>query len=506
MEDPVVAGDHHSYDRTFIQAWFDKGNATSPLTREVIPQLLAPNQSLKTQIQEWVDDQLRGRADAQKLNSLQGTLFAVTTSEEALSIVTQIRKLVADSNFCLLPTSGVETLKGLLDFKQLMTGELTALLVVLTDQCRDKIKVKQIKHDQLNTKCLQLDTIKTTMSEKQEGLQKNVATMAKKVTVAEKKVPAARLIIRAYDDAKTEHEEAQTKLDAYNESVTAMNKVHRELSNEKELIANELGNINSMHEDAVASSSSNNSSSSSSSLSSSSSSVGSKRGRSSSSSSSSSSSRTSKRQKNDGTTMAEHAGQWLYEEGVAYCYGLNFKKEDEKRGRSMVEASASSGFPMAVAECQFMGWNGMKKDLKKAFEMIVKIEQETNGYQWAQLCLGVCYDLGHGTDQDHTKGFEWRTKSSEQENSLAMCRLGFSYEIGEGCDQNQTTAVELYEKSATSGYSVAMYNCGVCYEEGRGVTKDVNTAREWYTKAVAQGHAKAQTQLNELNELNAASN
>jgi TPR repeat protein len=51
-----------------------------------------------------------------------------------------------------------------------------------------------------------------------------------------------------------------------------------------------------------------------------------------------------------------------------------------------------------------------------------------------------------------------------------------------------------------------MYNCGVCYEEGRGVTKDVNTAREWYTKAVAQGHAKAQTQLNELNELNAASN
>jgi hypothetical protein len=31
MEDPVVAGDHHSYDRKFIQAWFDKGNTTSPL-------------------------------------------------------------------------------------------------------------------------------------------------------------------------------------------------------------------------------------------------------------------------------------------------------------------------------------------------------------------------------------------------------------------------------------------------------------------------------------------
>ena len=106
MEDPVVAGDHHSYERKFIQDWFDKGNTTSPLTRAVISQHLAPNQSLKTQIKEWVDDQLRGRADKQKLRSLQADIIAVTTSEEALSLVTQIRVLVASSKFCLLPTSG----------------------------------------------------------------------------------------------------------------------------------------------------------------------------------------------------------------------------------------------------------------------------------------------------------------------------------------------------------------------------------------------------------------
>ena len=104
MEDPVVAGDHHSYDRKFIQAWFDKGNTTSPLTRDVISQHLAPNQSLKTQILEWVDDQLLGKADMQKLKLLQADIFAVSTSEEALSIVTQIRVLVAGSKFCLLPT------------------------------------------------------------------------------------------------------------------------------------------------------------------------------------------------------------------------------------------------------------------------------------------------------------------------------------------------------------------------------------------------------------------
>ena len=86
MEDPVVAGDHHSYDRKFIQAWFDKGNTTSPLTRAVISQHLAPNQSLKTQIKEWVDDQLRGKADMQKLDNLQVQIFRVSTSETALSL------------------------------------------------------------------------------------------------------------------------------------------------------------------------------------------------------------------------------------------------------------------------------------------------------------------------------------------------------------------------------------------------------------------------------------
>ena len=200
--------------------------------------------------------------------------------------------------------------------------------------------------------------------------------------------------------------------------------------------------------------------------------------------------------------MAEHAGQWLYEEGMTYRDGMNFKKKDEKRGQSMIEASASSGFPMAVAFCHYWGWNGMEHDCKKAFDLFVKIEQETNGYHWAQYLLGSCCHCGRGTDQDYTKASEWWTKSSEQENSIAMSNLGVCYDNGEGCDQNQTKAVELYEKSANSGYSTAMFNLGICYNNGRGVTKDVNQAREWFTKAVAQGYADAQTKLDQLNASN----
>ena len=146
--------------------------------------------------------------------------------------------------------------------------------------------------------------------------------------------------------------------------------------------------------------------------------------------------------------MAEHAGQWLHAEGCAYSYGSTFKKKDKKRGRLMIEASASSGFPLAVAECHNAGWNGMEQDHKKTFDLCVKIEQETNGYHWAQYILGDCCYHGNGTDQDYIKAVEWWTKSSEKENSVAMSELGFCHEKGHGCDQNDTKAVEWYEKSA----------------------------------------------------------
>ena len=82
--------------------------------------------------------------------------------------------------------------------------------------------------------------------------------------------------------------------------------------------------------------------------------------------------------------MINHPGQWLYEEGQAHWYGLDFKKIDETRGRLMIEASASAGFPLAVASCHWQGWNGLNEDEKKAFDEFVKIEKDTNGYHYAQ--------------------------------------------------------------------------------------------------------------------------
>lgn len=54
MQDPVIAGDGHSYERAEIQKWFDRRNNTSPLTGAELPHLnLIPNINLKQAIQDF---------------------------------------------------------------------------------------------------------------------------------------------------------------------------------------------------------------------------------------------------------------------------------------------------------------------------------------------------------------------------------------------------------------------------------------------------------------------
>ena len=58
----------------------------------------------------------------------------------------------------------------------------------------------------------------------------------------------------------------------------------------------------------------------------------------------------------------------MYEEGRAYYFGSDLKKENMRRDQLMtMETSASAEFTMATAYCRSKGWNGLKQDEKKTF-------------------------------------------------------------------------------------------------------------------------------------------
>jgi hypothetical protein len=51
MRDPVIASDHHTYDRAAIQEWFDMGKDTSPMTNQPLRNKeLIPNESLRERL------------------------------------------------------------------------------------------------------------------------------------------------------------------------------------------------------------------------------------------------------------------------------------------------------------------------------------------------------------------------------------------------------------------------------------------------------------------------
>ena len=509
MIDPVMTVDGHSYERSAIEEWFKK-KATSPKTGIPLDsKALLPNLILLSQINEWKDDQLKGRADKQSFRLLKSDLVSASTSKEAQIVVQKMIQLITSSNFCLLSPDGVERLKLLLKGVKLLDKDLTDILDFLASQCQSEINTKQERHRELNKKCNVLDLAKTNVINKAEETETNVTKTQKRVIAAKKEVPIAEERLKAAQDnldkinqavvdAETEHKKVKKKLVKDKKRVVGVSKICSEYLNERENIERQLESVNAM--DKIDSKSSSSSSSSSLPLA-----AGSKRGRSSSSSSSSSSTtRGSKRAKKEKDGEMEiHPGQWLYEEGMANWYGMDFKKEDEERGQLMIEAAASSGFPMAVAYCHYYGWNGLKRDDKKRFDMLLKIEKE-NGHHWAQYRLGRCYRFGHGVGKDDGKRFEFYSLSAEQGNSVAMNNLGYCYEYGAGTDGNKTKAFELYKKSANLGYCVAMNNVGRYYRYGfgfgeRGVAQDLNKSRKWYTKAAAQGHTTAQEALDELN-------
>jgi len=279
-----------------------------------------------------------------------------------------------------MAASVVERLKRILTGEKLITPALSALITVLADQCKNKIQSMQEQHRSVSTKCVGLELAKVNVNEKQELLKSSVAKLDKKVTAAKNKVPLAQKRLDAaqanfdkvehkVEDVEKEHEAAKEELTELKKRFLDTERLNSEYTNQKDSnnMERQLESVNGLNEESCSSSLSSSSSSS----------VGSKRGRSSSSSPPLHQhvDRNVKRIK-----MINHPGQWLFEEGYAYCCGNYFKKMDKQRGQLVAQASAAAGFPMTVADCHYMGWNGLDQDNKKAFDEFVKIEKDMNGH------------------------------------------------------------------------------------------------------------------------------
>ncbi|MCF0233545.1 MAG: sel1 repeat family protein, partial [Thermoguttaceae bacterium] len=147
----------------------------------------------------------------------------------------------------------------------------------------------------------------------------------------------------------------------------------------------------------------------------------------------------------------------------------------------------------------------------------------------AYYCLGRCYEVGFGCQENLGLAAECWRQSAERGDALAQNQYaeylenlenpdwpratalriaaaeaghaeaalatGFAYERGLGVEPDMAKAIEWYEIGAERGSLGAMCNLATCYEEGRGVERDGERACALYEKAAEGGWAPAKHAL-----------
>lgn len=197
-----------------------------------------------------------------------------------------------------------------------------------------------------------------------------------------------------------------------------------------------------------------------------------------------------------------------YKEGQKFCAECGTKLNDSistissnkneekieetyKRGVSLYE-KAKKGADEATSEDNYI----------KAYECFLSAAEENHEY--AQLCLGDCYNNGHGIKKDMAKANEWYSKAlatikqkAENGDTDAIIKLGECYLDGRGIAIDENKAIEIYTNAYNRGDAEVGAILGECYFYGDGVDEDNDKAFEIFSKCAKKGNLIAQYHLGE---------
>lgn len=134
--------------------------------------------------------------------------------------------------------------------------------------------------------------------------------------------------------------------------------------------------------------------------------------------------------------------------------------------------------------------HGTPQDLERALDLY----QQAADLQSieATITLGVCFERGEGTVEDHEEGVRLYMLAAVKANHRkAQFNLGNCFFVGKGVELNRMIAFQWFKRAADQGYADAQLCVGSCYERGAGVELDQSKAFEWFKKSAAQGNLKA---------------
>ena len=204
--------------------------------------------------------------------------------------------------------------------------------------------------------------------------------------------------------------------------------------------------------------------------------------------------------------MCEEVFEKVKEPERRYALGMErLKAHDYAGARECFEHDADLGFGDAQYRLAMMyerEWESGhdKKNAEEGFRLMSLAAE--NGNMYAQMQLGIYYNIGYGVRHDEEKSQDFYKRALKQlriaakaGDAEALNALGDYYCV---CvvRQDLKKSVEYWKKAAELGDAQGQFNLGCCYKDGYGeLEKDVEKARLWLEKAAAQGHDGAKEQL-----------
>jgi TPR repeat protein len=139
---------------------------------------------------------------------------------------------------------------------------------------------------------------------------------------------------------------------------------------------------------------------------------------------------------------------------------------------------------------------GIEKDENAAVDWYRNAAEQ--GHINSQNHLGNCYAHGECVNKDAKIAFQWHLKAAKQGEPNAQARIGFCYLAGIGVEKDAKAGISWYCAAAEKENPAAQNGLGHCYEQGIWVEKDREKAIFWYQKAAAQDFDKAKKNIKRL--------
>jgi len=195
----------------------------------------------------------------------------------------------------------------------------------------------------------------------------------------------------------------------------------------------------------------------------------------------------------------ERGGRKLYEEGIAFLYGLDHYTIDQDRGWLLLHASRDAGCKTALVSSRMDAPNLSDEDKQKILKDLKEIST-SSPYNWADYFIGLWYQRGFGGEEKKCQAVAWYEKAKHKGNTDAMYVLGNFYDDGDlGLTQSATKANELWALAADKGHALARFNLGISYRYGKGdLAIDFNRCVELWEQSATQGLVEAQASLGEI--------